>query len=496
MHLFLIIPLAAAFMMAILARTGDCVRDIISGLAAISLAVFSVLTLMAANFFHSAVIVKSFAGFMPPAGTAFVVDGLSAFMLVTVNTVALFVVLYSAGYMNKYTDKWKFQSLFFLMISGINGVLVASDMFNLYVFLEIAAISAYFLVAFGTEAEELEASFKYAVMGTVASAFILLGIAFLYSHTSTLSLAGIAQAIAAAPSARIVQFVSVLFLMGFALKAALVPFHAWLAYAHSSAPAPISAMLSGVLIKVLGIYAIARIFFSVFGASAGICQILIALGVLSMIAGGVLAFGQSDIKRLFAYSTVSQIGYVALALGVATPLAFFGAVFHLFNHSIVKSLLFLNSGSIEQMFRTRDLSKISGVVAGAPVTGYTSIMGAMSISGVPPFGGFWSKLIIIFACLQAGHPVLAAIAVLVSVMTMAYYFAAMTPALFGAGINSFNAVKKVHGIMNVSVMALAVLALAAPLALLPEMRQRLIDGAVQALVNGSAYAATVLGAIK
>jgi multicomponent Na+:H+ antiporter subunit D len=493
---FLIIPLGAAFIMTLISRTDERIRDVFAILVTISLPVLSILTLMKVSHIPGSVLVHRMSGFMPPAGIAFVVDGLSAFMLVTVNSVALFVIIYSSGYMKKYTDKWKFYALFFMMVSGINGVLIASDIFNLYVFMEIAAIAAYFLVAFGTGAEELEASFKYAIMGTVASAFILLGIAFLYGYTSTLNMAGIASVISVSPQARVIQFVSVLFLMGFGLKAALVPFHAWLAYAHSSAPAPVSAMLSGVLIKALGIYAIARMFFSVFGMNAQICQILMALGVLSMIVGAILAFGQSDIKKLFAYSTVSQIGYIALALGVATPLAFVGAIFHLFNHSAVKSLLFLNSGSIEHMTGTREIDKISGVAQNAPVTGYATLLGALSISGVPPFGGFWSKLIIIFACVQAGHPFLALIAVLVSVMTLAYYFVSMSGVLFGVKADAASFTKKIHPAMKTGVVALAIIVLLAPLALLPDVKKILIDGAVSVLVNGRAYADMMLGAIK
>lgn len=482
--------------MTLLSRADERVRDAFAFLAAASLPVLSILTLVKVAALSPSPLVYRVGGFMPPAGLAFVMDGLSAFMLVTVNSIAFFVTVYASGYMKKYTDKWKFYVLFFMMVSGINGVLIASDIFSLYVFMEIAAIAAYFLVAFGTGAEELEASFKYAIMGTVASAFILLGIAFLYGYTSTLNMAGIASVISASPPARVIQFVSVLFLMGFGLKAALVPFHAWLAYAHSSAPAPVSAMLSGVLIKALGIYAIARIFFSVFGMSPQVCQILIALGVLSMVVGAVLAFGQSDIKRIFAYSTVSQIGYVSLALGVGTPLALLGALFHLFNHSAVKSLLFLNSGSIEYTRGTRDINKISGLMQSSPVTGCATLVGALSISGVPPFGGFWSKLIIIFACVQAGHPFLALVAVLVSIMTLAYYFVSMTGVLFGAKAPAASLVNKTRPAMKAGVAALAVVVLLAPLALLPDVRKVLIDGAVSVLVHGRAYADMVFGAIK
>lgn len=492
----LLIPMGAAFTMVLLAKARSRIQDSFAILSASSLFTLSALTLFKIGAVPGAVLIRKTAGLLPPAGIALVVDGLSALMLAIANLVALFVAIYSAGYMKKYTDKWKFYTLFFLMVSGINGVLMASDIFNLYVFMEIAAVSAYFLVAFGTGAEELESSFKYAIMGSVASCFILLGIAFLYAHTSTLNMAGMAYVISSAPQTRVIQFVSVLFIMGFGLKAALVPFHAWLAYAHSSAPAPVSSMLSGVLIKALGIYAIARIFFNVFGMNTELCQVLIALGVLSMVVGAILAFGQSDIKKLFAYSTVSQMGYIAMALGVATPLAFVGALFHLLNHSMVKSLLFMNSGSIERITGTRDLSKISGIIKKAPITGYTCLAGAFSICGVPPMGGFWSKLIIIVACVQAGRPFLASIAVLVSIMTLVYYFNSLTPALFGTKDPAALGTKKAHPAMNAAMVALAVIVILSPLALLPDAKKMLIDGAVTVLANGTAYASLAFGAIR
>lgn len=442
-------------------------------------------------------VVYRIGGWMPPAGITMVVDGLSMLMLLVMNFVAFMIAVFSMDYVKKYTDSWKFFSLFMLMLSGINGVLVAGDIFNLYVFLEIAAVAGYFLVAFGTGADELEAAFKYAVMGTVASAFILLGIGLLYSHVSTLNMADMSMALAQNGNTNIIRFVCVLFLMGFGLKAALMPFHAWLPYAHSAAPAPISAMLSGVSIKVLGIYALSRIFFNVIGMTPAIYMILIALGVISMVVGSILAFGQTDIKRLFAYSSISQIGYIALGLGVGTPLAIIGALFHLLNHSIFKSLLFLNSGAIERDSGTRDLSKIRDVMARAPVTGCTGLTGALSICGIPPLGGFWSKLIIIFACIQAGRPYLAFTAIAVSALTLAYYFRALTPALFGkAKVFGGDARRKFSLAIAAPMVILAALSVATGLMLLPGAGQELLKNASSVLSAGKDYPTIILGVLR
>ncbi len=471
----LALPLATAFIIPIMGKRVKKPLDILTIAASLATAILAYI-IAGSVITHKALAYRSL-----------VVDSLSAFILVTVDTAAFLVAVYSISYIKKYTDRWKFYSLFFLMLAGINGVLIAGDIFNMYVFLEITAIAGYFLVAFGTDAEALEATFKYAVMGAVASAFIFLGIGFLYAYASTLNMAGLASFIAVNNEPGVLMFISVLFLAGFGLKASLAPFHAWLPYAHSQAPAPVSAMLSGVSIKVLGIYALSRIFFNVFGMSPAVSWMLITLAVLSMVVGAVLAFGQSDIKRLFAYSSISQVGYIALGLGVGTPLAIFGSLFHLFNHSIAKSLLFLNSGSIEEISGTRDLKKISGIISKDPVTGYTNLTAVLSICGVPPLGGFWSKFIIILACIQAGHSMLALIAAVVSILTLAYYFRALTPVLFGAGIATPASNRPMIWAEAIPMVILAALSLASVLMLLPSGTNHaniLLKDAVSVLVRG------------
>jgi multicomponent Na+:H+ antiporter subunit D len=223
---------------------------------------------------------------------------------------------------------------------------------------------------------------------------------------------------------------------------------------------------------------------------------LIALAVASMVIGAVLAYGQRDIKRLFAYSSVSQIGYIALGLGLATPLSIFGALFYLINHSAAKSLFFLNSGSIEEITGTRDLEKIRGVIASSPVTGYTTLVGALSIAGIPPFGGFWSKLIIIFACIEAGHPWLALAAASVSVMTLGYYFKALTPALFGAPAVAAERDGRTAAAERVSALALAAIVIMSVALLLPNGANALLKSAASVLSDGAAYARTFSGAIR
>jgi multicomponent Na+:H+ antiporter subunit D len=187
-----------------------------------------------------------------------------------------------------------------------------------------------------------------------------------------------------------------------------------------------------------------------------------------------------------------------LALGIGTPLAIFGALFHLFNHSIFKSLLFLNSGSIEYATGTRDLNKIRGVARSSPVTGYTNLIASLSICGMPPLGGFWSKLIIIFACIQANRPILALIAIIVSMLTLAYYFRALTPALFGRSPapEISGAGRKMSPVMAVPMIVLAVLTVISAAMLLPNAGKGLLNDASGVLTGGNSYAKVVSEALK
>jgi len=492
--LFVAIPLAGAFLIALAGKKIKWVPDFAGNLFAFVLMVLSFLSVAAVNQYGT--LVYSVGAWKPPVGIALVLDGLTSFILVTVNLIAFIIAVFSVNYMEKFTSKWKFYSLFLLMIAGMNGVVVTGDMFNLFVFLEIASVASYALVAFGTEKHELEAAFKYAVMSTVGSLFVLLGIVFLYSYTSTLNMADMAQVLAQKGGGNITLMVSVLFLMGFGLKAAIVPFHAWLPDAHPSAPAPISAMLSGVLIKSLGVYALCRIFYNVIGMTPAISSILLFLGALSMVVGVFLAIGQWDFKRLLAYHSISQIGYVILGIGLATPLGIMGGLFHLFNHSVFKSLLFLDSGAVEYSTGTRDLKKMGGLASKMPVTGTTSFIASMSIAGIPPFNGFWSKLIIIVAVVQAGRYGYAVWAIIASLLTLASFMKVMKYAFLDKLKERWNQVKEVPFFMKLSMSALAAICVIGGIMLFGVVNEVFLNQASEVLSGGLNYATVVFGGIK
>ncbi|MBN1362370.1 MAG: hypothetical protein JW993_17375 [Sedimentisphaerales bacterium] len=488
--MFVVVPLVAAFVLPAFGRRLKPLATLIANLVTLFLLVLAVASV-------GTPAVYEVGGWSIPLGINMVLDGLSSLLLLAISVVSAAAMLFSARYMEQYTAKPKYLSLFLLMVAGMNGVVLSGDIFNLYVFLEIASIASYALVGFGCEHEELEASFKYMVLGSIASAFILFGVALVYANTGSLNMAYIADAIGRMGTNVGLTLALSLFIAGFGLKAALVPFHAWLPDAHPSAPAPISAMLSGVLIKALGVYALARLIFNLFGVSVALGWLLVGLGLASMIAGGLLAIGQWDFKRLLAYSSISQIGYVILGLGLgallmaqnANPawaaLAILGGLFHLANHAVYKSLLFLTSGSVELATGTREMRKMGGLGDRMPVTRAACAVASASIAGVPPFPGFWSKLILVIAAVQAGFYWIAVAIVAVAVCTLIMYLKVHRYVFLGELPPDLQTVRENKGSILFAMAGLTcVCALMGLLVLVPSLRSSVLDPAVSVLTDG------------
>lgn len=478
--LFVAVPLGMSLVVQLVARRRQVLAEMLTIITLLVLAVMS-----AYSIGHDGI--YNLGGWPTPIGIDMRLDGLATLLLLSVNIVGFAVSLYSVDYMRRFTARSHFYSLFLLMVAGMNGVILAGDLFNLYVFLEVAAIASYSLVAFGCAHEELEASFKYIVLGSLSSALILTGVALVYGITGTLNLAHIAARIAESGMDTPLLLAFGLFICGFSFKAALVPFHAWLPDAHPAAPAPVSAMLSGVLIKAIGIYVLARLAFNVFGITGNELSLLRWLGLLSMVAGGLLAVGQKDIKRLFAYSSISQVGFMVLGLGLGTPLGLVGGLYHLVNHAFFKSLLFLNAGAVEYATGTRKLKKLGGLNRQLPVTAATSLVGSMSIAGVPPFNGFWSKLIIVLACIESGHYGFAVAAVLVSIVTLAYQLKVQRMAFFAALPETLKGLRREPPMMALAMILLAIGSISLSLAVFTGLREPWLIGTAQQVLSAGVF---------
>ncbi|MFH1445013.1 MAG: proton-conducting transporter membrane subunit [Nanoarchaeota archaeon] len=407
----ILLLLASAFITAIVGIKKDNLVPFISiasTFAAFLLTVFTVPLVISQK-----ILTMQMQAWPAPFGITVVVDPLALIMALLVTGIGFFVSLFSFRYIEE--GKTEYYTLLSLILVGILGVIHTGDMFNLFVFFEIVSISSYALVAFKRNKASFEASIKYLIMNSFATSLILLGIAFLYGMTGTLNMAHLAVEITGL-STPLLPITFGIILAGFALKAGLVPFHTWLPDAHSAAPSPISALMSGIMIS-MGVYAIIRLTFTVFFAPAAVLSMLVILGIASMLIGAVLAIMQSDLKRMLAYSTVSQIGYISMSLGLGTYLGAVGGIFHIINHTIIKSLLFLCAGVIIYKIKTSDMNKITSKFH--PLLGYSFLIGVLSLAGIPLLNGFASKWVIYLATLEV-FPILTIFTVMVSVLTLAY----------------------------------------------------------------------------
>jgi len=487
--IFVIIPLGCAFLMPIAGKLRQGFCQVLANICGLSLLFFS---LNSIHWLKSGLKIYYLGGWQPPFGICMVLDGLTVLMLLVVNIIGSMSLLYSVDYIRKFTSPAFYYTLFCLLLAGLNGMVISGDLFNLFVFLEITSIASYSLVAFGTEAEELEAAFKYLVLGSVASSLILLAIGMLLGHVSTLNMADISRSLSNSAAPDLVFYCLALFIAGFALKSGLVPFHAWLADAHPAAPAPMSAMLSGVVIKTMGVYALCRVIFNIIGFNSAVSSVLTWLGIISMAIGVLLAIGQWDFKRLLAYHSISQIGYVVFGIGLGTPLGIAGGLFHLFNHSLFKSLLFLNSGSVEFSTATRRLDKLGGLSSQMPVTSATSLVASLSIAGIPPLCGFWSKLLIIIAAFQANNFIGGWVCIAVAMVTLASFLKVQKYAFNRKAKEVSSNIKEVPFFMLLAMVVLAILCIAIGLWFWPFM-ELVITPAANVLLEGTNYAKSILG---
>ena len=495
MPLFVILPLAGAFLIPLLSRVWKGFADLIGNLVGAALVGLSVygLVLLASG---SPGLVYKMGNWLPPLGIVLVYDSLTALVILVANLVGFPALLFSLRYLDRFTGKWKYYTLFMLMLAGMNGVALSGDMFNMFVFIEIAAISSYALVAFGTGPGEIEAGFKYMVMAEIGSLVILFSIALLYAKTSTLNMADMSRVLAGMAHTPFYWFVLATLLVGFAIKMAMVPFHSWMPDAYLSAPAPVAAVLAGVFSKVIGIYTLGRVVFNVFGLNRinapGLFNILVGFGIVSIIVGALLALNQSNYKRLLAYSSISQVGYILLGLGIGNYWGVVGALFHVMSHALAKGLLFLSSRSIEIQTDTREIDKLTGLEKAMPVTTWSYIVGALSLSGVPPFAGFFSKLFIIIGAVAAKLYWMAILAALFSVVTLGYFLKVINRMFHRPDTTATVPVRESPRLILLALFILVGLAVAFGLGFKP-LLDWVVSPAAAVLFHGLSYAQLVLG---
>jgi len=372
-----------------------------------------------------------------------VADDLTRVFLVSIGLVICAAAFVNQESMTTERSHRNFCSLLLVSLIGMNGAVLLSDFFSLYVFLEVTAIASFILIAIERGIFAVEGAFRYLLLSAVAAMFMLTGVGLLVFTIGDTTFSAVHESLNVATGTPLLLKMAVgIFIVGLFIKGGLVPFHGWLPGAYSSAPPGVSILLAGIVTKVSGIYALVRIAQDVLVSDPSLSMILLVAGSASIVVGAIAAIGQSDLKRMLAYSSISQVGYIVLALGAGTELGIVAATFHLFNHAIFKSLLFVDSASVESRLGTTDMGKMGGIGAKMPWTGTTTGIAMLSAAGIPPFSGFWSKLLIVLALWKAGREGFAVLAVVASVLTLGYFMVMQHRAFFGKPSAQLDSVKE------------------------------------------------------
>ncbi len=419
-----------------------------------------------------------------PLQAYLVTNYLGVFLAATALLLTGLVAVYSMRYMHR-LNIGKFYALLLIMTAGIVGIGFAGDLFTLYVLFEVMSIASFVLVAFEREEwEPIEAGVKYLVISTSGSLLALLGIALIYSYTATLDLSAIAPMLAAGAGGPTMIALTAMIIVGFGVKAAIVPMHTWLPDAHSAAPSGISAMLSGIVIEA-GLIAMLKALVAIGAVDFGL--VLAVLAIVTMFVGNLIALRQDDLKRMFAYSSVAQMGYilmgVGLALGVPHLAAFSGmrgALYHILNHAIAKGGAFLCAGAFLWLLGTRDMRRLSGIGRRFPVVAVAFIIFALALAGTPPFNGYFSKLLLVRAGVDVGGwgLFMAVMLVLNSVISLFYYLGAVNTVVFGpVPEDGPKSIKPLPFMIVLPIVVLGVLAVL--LGVYPEMGLDLVDPAAE-----------------
>lgn len=401
-------------------------------------------------------------------GIGMEVDALSLFVGLIITAACTLSSIYSIKYMSKDDGLGKYYTLFLLLAGSMIGFVFTGDLFNMYVMLEIMTFAAIALTAFRTQKDKaLEAGFKYLVIGGLGSSLILMGTALIYAQTHTLNIAQIALELNSGGEkfTPVTILALALLLVGYAVKSFMVPCHTWPPDAHMSAPSSISMLLSGVMSKT-GVYGLIRILFMIFMVSGNkaLAYLVMIWGAITMVVGVSMALLQTDFKRLLAFHSVSQLGYVITGIGVGLTaadgianLGLMGGLYHMVNHASFKCLLFLCAGAVLYRVGTTDLNKVSGLGKKMPFTAVMFFIGAAAISGIPPFNGFDSKWILYQSTSETQIPIITIVELIVSVLTLASFIKVGHSVFFGAEKEELKEVKEVPFTMKLPMGILALI---------------------------------------
>jgi F420H2 dehydrogenase subunit N len=433
---------------------------------------------------------------MTVGGTLLRMDALSAFISLVALLLGTVVCLYSIVYMKEDKGQEYYYLLLMLMVAGILGLSLATDFLVLYLFFELMSIPSYALVAFRrTDEMAIEAGMKYIVMSAVGSVLAIFGISLIYMQTGTLLFSGLTGSL---ENTLVLQMALIMLIVGFGVKAAIVPMHTWLPDAHSAAPSGISAMLSGIVIAA-GFFTLLRSLLVFSGSGLPTGQILIVMSLITMTVGNIMAFSQLsrekvDLKRILAYSSVAQMGYIILGVGVGMAygigVGYEGGLFHIMTHAFMKGLAFLCAGVLIHQLGTRYLNEMQGIGFSMKVTGFTLSLALLSLAGVPPLSGFMSEWLVFSGAIST-YAVIGWVGILISVIalvnalvSLGYYLPIIRTIYLSPLEVNKDRIMKAHDPAIAMMAALIVLAgITVILGIWPEIGLRTVKPAVDALLS-------------
>jgi multicomponent Na+:H+ antiporter subunit D len=351
----------------------------------------------------------SLGGWAPPWGIEFRLDLLNALLAVLIASIALLVVIFAGPSIRREVRETRiagFYVAYLLALAGLLGITVTGDVFNLFVFLEISALASYVMISLSKERRALMAAYQYLVLGTIGATLILIGIGLTYAMTGTLNMADLAARLPEAQSTHTVHTAFAFIVVGLAIKFALYPLHQWLPNTYTYAPSAVSVLLAAVATKV-AIYAFLRFVFGVFGISFAfggtpLAWVLLALALTAILVGSWIAIFQTNVKRMLAYSSITQIGYMVLGISMVSVTGLTASILHLMNHAMIKATLFMALGCVFYRLGSVTLTSMRGLGREMPFTMTAFSIGGLSLIGIPLTAGFLSKWYLIAAALDRG----------------------------------------------------------------------------------------------
>lgn len=435
---------------------------VLAGLASIASSLFSLHVLL--QVIDGSVISYALGGWAPPLGIEYRIDAANAFVLFLIASTSAIVLPYakrSIEHEIKQVSHTLFYCCYLLCFAGLLGVVATGDAFNIFVFLEISSLSTYVLIAMGAERDKraLTSAYNYLIMGTIGATFFVIGIGFLYMATGTLNLADMSVRLEDLGDNRTIKAGFAFIVVGMGLKAAIYPLHLWLPGAYTFAPSVITAFLAATATKA-AIYVLMRFMFSVYQPdfvfeADTLNFIILPLALLSMFAASLIAVFQQDLKRLLAYSSIAQVGYMMLGIGLISVTGLTASIIHLFNHGITKAALFMAVGAYAMRKGGSFMDQLSGLGKTMPWTSAAFVVSGLSLIGVPGTAGFVSKWILVNAALEKGWWWMALLIVASSLLAIIYIWKVVEILYFKEPVDGDATVREVPLSMLVPMLLLA-----------------------------------------